>query len=166
VQEHQCNRQTALSGNPMGPTAPSSTPHESPTSSDGTARDRSRKTKSRRIIFRVTEELYEALMTRCRDQGCGLSDLLRNALNGSLSAETGPTTPSKPLLRPDELDSLVDHYRAIVDKDIRHERKRLFGHLLAASYVAKTNFPRTPGMVDGYQGLLALKHLFGYDENV
>jgi len=60
----------------------------------------------------------------------------------------------------------VDHYRAVVDKDISKERKRLFGHLAAVSCIAKVNFTRTPGVLEGYQALLELQHLFGYGEHV
>ena len=38
--------------------------------------------KSHRIIARVPDELYQALMALSRDQGCGLSHVLRSALDG------------------------------------------------------------------------------------
>jgi hypothetical protein len=123
------------------------------------------KAKSRRIIFRVPVKLYEALMARSRDVGCDLSHVVRSGLDGSLKSETATNAPQKPILRTAEIDQLVDHYRSVVSEDIRHVRRRLFGHLLAASYVTKMNFPRTPGSVDGYQALLKLQHLFGYGEN-
>jgi hypothetical protein len=122
--------------------------------------------KSRRITVRVSEELHQALTARSRDLGCDLSYVLRSALEGSMKPETVPNAPQKPILRTAEIDPLVENYRAVVDEDIRNVRKRLFGELLAVSFVARQNFPRTPGVVDGYQSLLKLQHLFGYGGNV
>ena len=122
--------------------------------------------KPRRIIVRVSEELYEALKARSRDMGCDLSHVLRTVLDGSMKPEAVPNAPQKPILRTGEIDPLVEHYRAVVDEDIRIVRKRLFGHLLAVSFVCKERYPRTFGVVDGYQALLKLQHLFGYGENV
>lgn len=122
--------------------------------------------KSHRIIARVPDELYQALTARSLDLGCNLSHVIRNLLNASLRAEMAPNELRKPLMWPAEIEPLVHHYRAIVDKDPRHERRRLFGHVLAVSLVCKEKFPRTPGSVDGYQSLLQLQHLFGYGEDV
>ncbi len=150
---------------PTAPGIPLGGTPNAPAKCGNATRKGSPKTKSRRIIFRVTDELYEALMARSRDIGCDLSHVVRSALDGSLKPETATNESQKPFLRTAEIDMLVDDYRAEVSEDIRHVRKRLFGHLLAASYVAKMNFPRTPGVVDGYQCLLRLQHLFGYGEN-
>jgi hypothetical protein len=138
---------------------------KAPGAHDGAVRSGSPNTKSHRITFRVADDVYQGLMARSHDQGCDLSHMIRDELSGSLKPETAPNAPQKPILRTAEIDQLVDDYRAVVE-DIRHVRKRLFGHLLAASYVTKTNFPRTPGTVDGYQSLLKLQHLFGYGEDV
>ena len=122
--------------------------------------------KSRRIIARVTDEHYQALMARSRDLGCDLSHVIRSALGDSLEPEAAPNAPRKPLLRPAEIDPLLDHYRAVVDEDIRKIRKRLFDQLLAVCHVCKERFPRTSGIQDGYRSLLELQHFFGYPENV
>ncbi len=122
--------------------------------------------KPRRITVRVSEELYQALTARSRDLGCDLSHVLRIVLDGSMKPETVHYAPQKPILRTAEIDPLVEHYRAVVDEDIRQVRKRLFGHLLAVSFVCKERYARTSGVVDGYQALLKLQHLFGYSENV
>jgi hypothetical protein len=122
--------------------------------------------KSHRIIARVPDELFQALMARRRDLGCDLSHVVRSALDGSLKPEIAPNAPRKPISRPAEIDPLVDHYRAVVDEDIRKIRKRLFAQLLAVSYVCKERYPRTSGVQDGYQSLLELQRFFGYPENV
>jgi hypothetical protein len=152
-------------GLPIGPSIPFVQTPSAPAKCENATRKRRPKTKSHRIIFRLTDELYEALMARSRDIGCDLSHVVRSALDARLKSETATDEPQKPILRTAEIDMLVDDYRAEVSEDIRQVRKRLFGHLLAASYVAKMNFPRTPGVVDGYQSLLRLQHLFGYGEN-
>jgi len=105
-------------------------------------------------------------MARSRELSCDLSHVVRSALDGSLKSEIAPNTQPKRLSRPEEIDLLTDQYRAIVDKDIRRELKRIYGHLLAISCVCKEKYPKTPGIVDGYQSLLSLQHLFGYGEDV
>ena len=122
--------------------------------------------KSRRITVRVPEETYQALTARKLDLGSGLSHVLRDVLNGSLKPETVPNAPQKPILRPAEIDPLVDHYRMVVDEDPRKIRNCLFGQLLAVSYVCKERYPRTPGIIDGYQDLLRMQKQFGYGDDV
>jgi hypothetical protein len=165
MQDH-ASRQSDTSGIPTKLNVPLGVTPKTPAKCQGAARNGGPKAKSHRVIARVSEELYQALMARSRDLGCDLSHVVRSALVGNLTPETGSNTPRKPLMRPEEIDPLLDYYRAIVHTDIRQERKRLFGHLLAASYIAKVNFPRTPGMIDGYQALLELLSFFGYPENV
>jgi hypothetical protein len=166
MQDHVSNHQSDLYGIPTKlNVSPGSTP-KAPTKCEGATSIGSHKTKSRRIIVRVSEELYQSLVVRSHDLGCDLSHVVRSALVGSLKPEAAPDAPRKPLLRPAEIDPLVDDYRAVVDEDIRKMRKRLFDQLLAVSYVCKERYPRTPGVVDGYQSLLGLQHLFGYGENV
>jgi hypothetical protein len=160
------SHQSDISGIPTKPNVLLGETRKASSARDGAVRSESAKTKSHRITFRVADDVYQGLMARSNDQGCDLSHVIRDALNGSLKPETAPNAPQKPILRTAEIDPLVDYYRAVVKEDIRHVRKRLFGHLLAASYVTKTNFPRTPGTIDGYQSLLKLQRLFGYDEYV
>ena len=166
MQDPVSHHQSDASGIQARPDFPIGRNPKVPAKCEGAAHSGSDKTKSRRIIIRVTDDVYGALMARSRDWGCDLSQVVRTALDGSLEPETVPNVPQKPILRTAEIDLLVDDYRAVVSEDIRHVRKRLFGHLLAASYVTKMNFPRTPGVVDGYQALLELQHLFGYEGNV
>jgi hypothetical protein len=124
------------------------------------------KAKSHRITVRVPDDIYEALMASSLGQGCGLSHVLRSALNGSLKPEMSPNEVRKLVMWPEEIEPHVHHYRAVVDEDIRKARKRLFGHLLAVSVACKEKFPRTEGILEGHQSLLTLQHLFGYGENV
>jgi hypothetical protein len=166
MQDHVNRLQSDPAGIPTGLNFPNGRPPKAPAKCDGTARSGSRKTRSRRIIVRVSEESYQALMARSRDLDCDLSHIIRSALDGSLKPEPAANAPRKPLLRPAEIDPKVDQWRSVVDRDIRKERRRLYGDLLALSYVCKERYPRTPGVVDGYQALLKLQHLFGYEENV
>jgi hypothetical protein len=166
MQDHVCRHQSDTSGVRTGLSFSQDRTHETLSKGNGAARSTSPKTKSRRIIVRVTEELYQTLLVRSRDSDCDLSHVVRSALDGSLKPESAPETPRKPLLRPEEIDPLVDDYRAVVDDDIRKIRKRRFDHLLAVSYVCKEKFPSTPWIQDGYQSLLELQHLFGYPKNV
>jgi hypothetical protein len=166
MQDHVSRHQSDTSGIHTGLSFSLDKTHETLSKGNGAARSANPKTKSHRIIVRITDELYQALMARSRDLGCDLSHVVRGALSGSLKPETAPNAPRKPLLRPAEIDPLVDDYRAVVDEDIRKIRKRRFDHLLAVSYVCKEKFPRTPGIQDGYRSLLELQHFFGYPENV
>jgi hypothetical protein len=166
MQDHASRHQSDPAGIPTKPNVPLGGTLKAPAKCQGAARSGNPKTKSRRIIVRVTDERYQALMARSRELDCDLSHVVRSALDGSLKPETAPSAARKPLLRPAEIDPLVDHYRAVVDEDIRKMRKRLFDQLLAVSYVCKERYPRTSGVVDGYQSLLSLQSLFGYPENV
>jgi hypothetical protein len=166
MQDHVSHHLSDLYGIPTKPNVPLGSAPKASAKCEGATHSGSPKAKSHRVIVRISDALYQALMARSRDLGCDLSHVVRSALDGSLKPETAPNAPRKPLLRPAEIDPLVDDYRAVIDEDIRQVRKRLFGHLLAASYITKMNFPRTPGVVDGYQSLLKLQHLFGYGENV
>jgi hypothetical protein len=165
MQDHH-SHQSDNSAIPTKLKVPTGEALKAPGAREGAVRRGSPRTKSHRITFRVADDVYQGLLARSHDQGCDLSHVIRDALNGSIKPETTPNGPQKPILRTAEIDQLVDDYRAVVKEDIRHVRKRLFGHLLAASYVTKTNFPRTAGTTDAYQSLLKLQHLFGYGENV
>jgi len=166
MQDPVSRHQSDNTGIPTKPTIPPETTPNGLGKCKGAGRSGSPKIKSRRIIVRVTDERYQALMALSTNLGCDLSHVVRSALDGSLEPETATNAPQKLILRTAEIDGLIDHYCSIVSEDIRRVRKRLFGQLLAASYGTKTNFPRTPGTVDGYQALLKLQHLFGYGENV
>jgi hypothetical protein len=166
MQDHVSSHQSDASGIPTKPNIPLGEAREAPAPRDGAARNGSHKTKHRRITIRVQDEVYEALMASSRDRGCDLSHVVRNALNGSLKPEIAPNEPRRPMKWPEEIEPQVHHYLAIVDKDIRRERRRLFGHLLAVSVACKERYPRTVGILEGHQSLLRLQHLFGYGENV
>jgi hypothetical protein len=161
MQDH-VSHQSDASGIPTKPNIRLGEILEAPTKSERVGRNGNHKTKDHRISVRISDESYQTLMARSRDLDCDLSHVVRGALDGSLKPETAPNAPCKLRLRPAEIDPLVDHYRAVVAEDIRKVRKRLFDHLLAASYITKVNFPGTPGVIDGYQALLELQDLFGY----
>ena len=122
--------------------------------------------KPHRIIARVADDLYQSVMARSQELGCNVSDVIRDALSASLKPEIAACEPTKPRMWPAEIEPIVNHSRAIVDKDIRQDRRRLFGHLLAISVVCKERYPRTAGILEGHQSLLRLQHLFGYGGNV
>jgi hypothetical protein len=166
MQDPVSSHQLDASGIPTKPNILLGETRRAPAKCEGTARSGRPKAKSHRITFRVADDVYQGLMARSRDQGCDLSHVLRDALNGSLTPEIAPNQSRKPMMWPAEIEPLVHDYRAMVDKDPRHERRRIFGHVLAISVVCKEKFPRTPGVVDGYHSLLELQHLFGYGENV
>jgi hypothetical protein len=165
MQDH-VSHQSDTSGIPPKPINPLRETCKASAARDGAVRGRSRKPKSHRFTVRVADDVYQGLMALSRDQGCGLSHALRDALNSSLRREIAPNELRKPVMWPAEIEPLVHHYRAIVDKDIRHERRRLFGHLLAVSVACKEKYPRTAGILEGHESLLRLQHLFGYGENV
>jgi len=62
---------------------------------------------------------------------------------------------------PDEAVKRMGPYRARGNGDLRQERNRLFVELVAAAFVCKNQWSRTPGVVEGYVGLLQLCKFFG-----
>jgi hypothetical protein len=107
MQDPVSHRQSNISGIPTNLNVPLGRPHKAPAKAERAARDGSSKSKSRRIIVRVPDELYQALMVRSCDLGRNLSHVVRSALVGCLMPETVPNAPRKPLLRPEDIDPLA-----------------------------------------------------------
>jgi hypothetical protein len=119
---------------------------------------------SPKVTIRLRNGQRERLEAFCRDSGSEVSHVIRLALDAILPAESAAEANGKPLKRlspPDQIISLTAKYRAWGRGDLREERNRLFGELLAASFACKQLYPRTPNIVEGYEGLLQLCQLFG-----
>lgn len=123
-------------------------------------------TGSGRITVRLESELLERLRRYCEDTNCDVSHAVRQGLDhlwasesGSVAAEATP----KRLSPPQNIFDLVPQYLSWGDGDVRKERTRLFCELLAVSFTCKKLYPRTKGMLEGYEGLLRLCQFFGVD---
>lgn len=119
---------------------------------------------SQRISVRVSEDQFRRIHTFCQASGCNLSHVLREALERLLAGSSGSTLAEGAQTRltpPDAVFDAVPRYLGGVNGDIRQVRSALFCELLAASFVAKQHWPRSPGMIEGYQALLQLCEFFG-----
>ncbi len=119
---------------------------------------------SARISVRLSDGQLERLQRLCQQTGCDVSHLVRQALDTLLangSASGLGEAPKRRLSPPERVFDLVPRYLGWVRGDLREERNRLFRELLAASFVTKKHYPRTAGVVEGYQALLQLCEFFG-----
>ena len=126
-------------------------------------------TDSRKISVRLKQEDRERLHKYCAQTGQDTSRVLRSALKAfllsELDSETGRTPPRR-LSPPEEIGSLVPKYLAWGRGDLRQEANRLYAEALAASFVCRKFYPRTPSIVEGYAGLRQLCEFFGLEESV
>ncbi len=123
-------------------------------------------TGSRRISVRLDTDSLEHLQKHCLAADCDVSSVVRRALEAFLSGQLGSLTSEAAPKRQSPPDIIVEctpKYLNWGRGDLREERKRLFCELLAASFVCKKHYPRTNGMLEGYQALLQLCEFFGVD---
>jgi len=121
---------------------------------------------SPRASVRLSDDQTERLEKFCQETGFDVSRVIRQAVDALLASELGsaPEEPShRRLTPPEQIFDLVPKYLGWVRGDLRDERKRPYRELLAASFVAKKHFPRTPGMLEGYLGLVQLRQFFGLE---
>ena len=120
-----------------------------------------------RISVRLPPEQVERLRGHRQETGDDLSRVVRQALDAYLGPDpnSAPNATSRPRLAPPEqIGPLMPKYRAWANGDLRKHRNWLFAELLAACFVCKLHYPRTPGMVDGYAGLRQLCRHFGLED--
>jgi hypothetical protein len=119
---------------------------------------------SRRITVRLSDDEFRRVEEfRCQD-GSDISHVIRQALDAYLAPKSGETPNSgtpKRTTPPEAVFDMVPQY--LNHSDLRAERKRLFAHLLAVSFVAKKHWARTPGVVEAYEPLLQLCRYFGFE---
>jgi len=121
---------------------------------------------SRRISVRLEDTKWEQLRARCGVTQTDVSRCVRQAIEGFLNTETGTNAlnaAKKRLTPPQTVLDCHSAYLSWVDGDLREERKRLFRELLAACFTCKKLWPRTPGILEGYEELLQLCDYFGFD---
>lgn len=121
---------------------------------------------SRRISVRLEWAQWERLRTHCGLTQTDISHGVRRAIDTLLAAETGENAPNavrKRLTPPEAVIDRSQFFVSWVRADLREERKRLFKDLLAASFACKKLWPRTPGILEGYEELLQLCEYFGFD---
>ena len=124
-------------------------------------------TGSRKISVRLKQEDRERLQEYCAQTRQDISRVVRSALNAFLLPELNPGTggtPPRRLSPPEQVDRLVSKYLAWPGGDIREQLNKLYAETLAASFACKKLYPRTPGVLDSYEGLVQLCPLFGLDE--
>ncbi len=120
--------------------------------------------RSKRICVRLEQERQGRLQQYCEETGYDVSRVVRLALDAYLDREAGPVangTPQRRLSPPEQVFPHMPKYRAWGAGDLREERKRLYKELVAAAFVCKQHYQRTPCMLEGYEGLLQLRQFFG-----
>jgi hypothetical protein len=120
---------------------------------------------SDRVSVRVGTERLERLQNRCREADCDISRLVRQCLDLFLGSEAASTAGAVPrrLAPPEDIRPRLPKYLGWANGDLRVEHKRLFLELIAASFACKRFYPRTPGIVEGYEALLQLCSFFGVE---
>jgi ribbon-helix-helix CopG family protein len=116
-------------------------------------------TEARRISVRLGAGQTGRLEELCRQTGCDISDVVRQALEAFLTCKssTGPNNAPYPRLSPPAaIIPLTTSYRAYGNGDARKELKELFMQLLAAGFALKELYPRTKGPREIYEALLPL----------
>lgn len=122
---------------------------------------------SHRISVRLGQEQLERVQRHCLETGYDVSRVVRQALDSRLAPDSGSATsgaPKRRLAPPEAIIPLTSRYMAWGDGDLRKHRNRLFAELLAAAFVCKKHYPRTPGMLEGYEGLRQLCLHFGLED--
>ena len=120
-----------------------------------------------RLSVRLNQERWDRLEQYCQEAGYTPSTLVRRALDAYLSGNgTSPAVGAPPhrLAPPEQIGPLMPKYRAWANGDLRKHRNKLFADLLAASFITKQHYPRTPGMLEGYEGLRQLCRHFGLED--
>ena len=124
-------------------------------------------TKRRRICIRLDELQLDAIKAIGEREQTELSTVVRKALiafSGSNVMSDHDLAPNGRVSMPPQAERLMGRYLAWGRGDLREERKRLFCELLAAAYVCKKTYPRTPGIPEGFEGLLELCRYFGFND--
>ena len=121
----------------------------------------------KQLSVRLRQEYWDRLQQYCQEAGYTPSTLVRRALDAYLNGPGTPTgdgVPPRRLAPPDDIGPLMAKYRAWANGDLRKHRNKLFAELLAVSFVCKQHYPRTPGMLEGYEGLRQLCGHFGLED--
>lgn len=116
---------------------------------------------SPRICARLPQESFDRLQRYCQEACIDLSHTVRQAIDAYLApGPNGSQTAKLVGPPPDSVLSLCPKYRGW-SGDLRKHLADLAAETLAASFICKLHYPRTPGMVEGYQGLRQLASFFG-----
>ena len=121
---------------------------------------------ARRLSVRLNQQQWDRLLEQCKQADLDTSYVVRQALDAFLANGQGAAGSGAAPLRltpPDEAIKRTPRYLAWGRGDLRNERKDLYLELVAAAFVCKKHWSRTPGMVDGYLGLLQLGRFFGLE---
>jgi Arc/MetJ-type ribon-helix-helix transcriptional regulator len=120
---------------------------------------------SKRISVRLEDQSLERLQRHCAQLGCDVSQVVRQALQMFWASEPVATAGSRQrrVSPPGDILTLIPRYLNWGNGGLRKHRNQLFLELLAASFTCKKHFPRTKGMIEGYEGLLQLCEFFGVD---
>lgn len=123
--------------------------------------------RSRRISVRLPDDRLERLQRLCQETGYDVSQLVRQALDVYSEPALAPNgVPPRRLSPPEEIFDLVPKYLGWGRGDLRQERNHQFKQLLAICFACKKLYPRTPGIIKGYEALLQICEFFGLGEGV
>jgi hypothetical protein len=119
-----------------------------------------------RISVRLSDSQIARLTRSCDETGRNITDIVHQALDAFLAAESGSAPNNEPSVRlypPDEILGAIPKYLGWGSGDPRLELKRQFAELLAITFALKKTFPRTAGIRELYEALRPLCRHFGMD---
>src|SRR3989338_3257122 len=122
---------------------------------------------NRRISVRLGQEQLDRLQAHCQERDYDLSRVVRQALEAYLGSQPGPGVAGgvarTRLAPPEQLLPLTSKYLGW-SGDLREHLKKLVWDLMAASWVCRQHYRRTPGMIELYEAVRPLAHFFGLEE--
>jgi len=122
---------------------------------------------ARRLSVRLSQSQLDRLRERCQQAGLDTSYVVRLALDAFLANDQGAAGSGSVPQRLHPPDAAIQRTGPYIawgrgDRgDLRDKRRDLFLELVAAAFVCKNQWSRTPGVVEGYVGLLQLCKFFG-----
>ncbi len=125
--------------------------------------------RSRRNSVRLPDDRLERLQRLCQETGYDVSQLVRQALDALPASEPALApngVPPRRVSPPEEVFDLVPKYLGWGRGDLREERNRQFKQPLAVCFACKKLYPRTRGIIEGYEALLQICEFFGLGEGV
>ena len=119
--------------------------------------------RSHRVTIRLSDDEFRRVEEfRCQD-GSDISSVFRRALDTFLPSRSDQTPSSGSPKRqspPEAIFSIMGPYLAWAGGDLRKHRDKLYLELLACSFACKKLYPRSKGVLEGYEGLLQLRLYF------
>src|SRR5213596_1753824 len=98
--------------------------------------------RSKRINFRLNQELFQLLAVHCQQRDVDTSRAIREALDLYLNGKPSEKESAAVLVPPQEVFRVLPPYLAWGKGDLREERSRVFLECLAVSLACKRLYSR------------------------